>query len=575
MNFKSEGDSMRKKYLIVGGVAGGASCATRLRRLDEFAEIIIFEKTDYISISTCSIPYHLSRTIPRLENLVLMTPERFKNQYNIDVKINHEVITVNPKKKTILVKDYRDERVYEENYDYLILAPGAEALELEIPGKDKIPYFLIRNLNDVSRLTQFMSDNHVKHLTVIGGGFIGLEIVEALKSLDINVTLIESQDHILNLFDYEMAQILHKVLLDNNVQLLLDSKVKSFSENTVQLEDSKTITTDGVIFAVGINPATAFLKNTGIELDKKGYIIVNGFYQTNDQFIFAIGDAIKVRFALTNLYEPLPLASSAVKQARLVADYLNGLDVINSGFIGTNVIKVFDYTAAVTGLTENYIKKRKLNYQYETVYLAPSDKVSIMPDAHPIFMKVIYEKRTGKILGAQAIGKGLVEKRIDALSVALKFGGTVRDLQGLELGYAPPYSTVKDPVNLIGYIGDNLNRGRYKQISFMKVRELVNKHAQIIDVREKHEYENGHLIGAKNIPLSELRSRLMEIDKRKPVYVHCRTGARSYSACLILNQHGFNAINIAGGYLFLSYYEDTQRRLDNNHPNILSNPIFN
>jgi len=565
---------LRKKYLIVGGNAGGLSCATRLRRLDEFAEIIIFEKTDYIAYSTCSLPYHLSKAIPHFEELILMTPERFKKQYNVDVRTNHEVISVNPKEKVILVQDHIHKKVYEENYDYLILAPGANAIEPEIPGKEKLPYFMIRNIIDLSRLLDFINEKEVHHLTVVGGGFIGIEVVEALKTRGIDVTLVESQKHVLNLFDFEMAQIIHKVLLDNNVSLYVNTMVKEIVDGSLILDNGDTINTDGVVFAIGIRPATEFLRNTGIALDNRGYIIVNGFYQTSDSNIFAIGDAIKVRYALTNLYEPLPLASTAVKQARLVADYLNGLDVVNSGFIGTNVIKIFDYTASVTGITENYIKKRQLDYQYDVIYLAPSDRVSIIPCANIVFMKVIYEKQSGKLLGAQAIGKGLVEKRIDVLSVAIKLGATVRDLQNLELGYAPFYGTAKDPVNIAGYIGANLNQERYKQIIFTKVRDLVTSNAQIIDVREKHEFEKGHIISARNIPLSELRERIAEIDKSKPVYVHCRTGARSYSACLILRQYGFDAINIAGGYLFLSYYEDTLRRLDNNYQVIITNPNF-
>lgn len=566
---------MKKKYLVVGGVAGGASTAARLRRLDEFADIIVFEKGPHVSFSNCSLPYHVSKIVPKLENLILMTPEVFDKRYNINVRVNQEVIAVNRKEKFIEIKNLETNEIYQESYDKLILSPGAKAIFPNFPGKDEIDIFTLRNVVDIDKIMKFINSKKPKHLTVVGGGFVGIEMIENLREIGIEVTLVEAMEQILTTFDFEMVQILHKTLLDNNVKLLLNERVEKFTKNKVILESGKEITTDGVILSIGIQPMTSFLKDSGINLDARGYIEVNHNYQTNDPNIYAIGDAIKVRNALSNLIEPLPLAGPANKQGRLVADHIYGLEIDNRGYIGSSVIKLFNFTAAVTGLTERYIKRNNLNLDYEVIYLGPSDRVGIMPGAKPILMKVLFQKGSGKILGAQAIGQGMVEKRIDVIATVIKLNGNLKDLQDLELCYAPPYGTGKDPVNHAGYIGSNLNKGAYKQVRFTELQKLVEENAQIIDIREEAEFAYGHIITAKNIPMSQIRNRVNEIDKTKPVYVHCRTAQRSYNITLYLQQLGYDVYNISGSYLFISYYEDTLARLDNNRKSILTKPNFN
>ncbi len=565
---------MSKKYLIVGGVAGGASSAARLRRLDESAQVIMFDKGPYVSFSNCCLPYHVSKIVPKLASLVLMDPEKFAKQYNIEVRVNSEVISINREERYVTVKNHETSETYDEYYDALVLSPGAKAISPRFEGKDKIDIFTVRNVPDIANVMKFIDSKQPKHMTVIGGGFVGVEMAENLREIGIEVTLVEAMEQIMTTFDYEMVQILHKTLLDHGVELILKQRVSKFSENKVILENGTEIETNGVILSIGVAPMTEFLKDSGINLDDRGYILVDNNYKTNDSYIYAVGDAIKVRNALSNLIEPLPLAGPANKQGRLVADHINGQDIDNRGYIGSSVIKLFDFTGAVTGLTERYIKQRQLAIDYEVIYLGPFDRVGLMPGVKPILMKVIFEKGSGKVLGAQALGEGQVEKRIDVIATAIKFGGTVKDLQDLELCYAPPFSTGKDAVNHAGYIGNNLNRGDFKQVRFTQVRELHDKGAQIIDVREEMEYENGHIIGAKNIPMSQMRQRVNELDKSKPVYVHCRTAQRSYNITLYLQSLEYEVYNIAGSYLFISVYEDTIDRLENNRKSILTKPNF-
>ncbi len=567
--------NVKKKYLIVGGVAGGASSAARLRRLDENAEIIMFDKGPHVSFSNCCLPYHVSKIVPRLENLVLMTPEKFDKQYNIDVRVNSEVISVNRNEKYITIKNHETNETYNENYDKLVISPGAKAVFPNFEGKTEIDIFTIRNVPDIAKVTNFIAEKSPKHMTVIGGGFVGVEMVENLREIGIEVTLVEAMEQIMTTIDYEMVQPLHKTMLDHGVELLLNQRVSKFAKNKVILENGREITTDGVILSIGVKPATGFLKDSGINLDERGYILVDHNYQTNDPDIYAVGDAIKIKNALSNLIEPLPLAGPANKQGRLVADHINELPVDNRGYIGSSVIKLFNFTAAVTGLTERYIKQRNLPFNYEVIYLGPGDRVGLMPGCKPIMMKVLFEKGSGKILGAQAVGEGYVEKRIDVIATAIKFGGKVQDLQDLELCYAPPYGTGKDAVNHAGYIGSNLNRGVYKQVRYTELRDLITNNAQIIDVREENEFALGHIVTAKNIPMSQFRERLDEIDKSKPVYVHCRTSQRSYNVSLALQQLGYNVYNISGSYLFISYYEDTIDRLNANRQSIITKPNFN
>lgn len=545
-----------KKILIVGGVAGGASAATRLRRLSEDDEIIMFEKGPHVSFSNCALPYYLSGIINEADKLVLMSPEKFKAQYNIEARVSSEVTFIDRKNKEIEVKNYLTGEVYRESYDKLILSPGAKPIVPSISGIDKVNIFTIRNVVDIDKLNRFVKELDAKEVVVIGGGFIGVEAAENLREAGYNVSLIEAMNQILKPFDYDMVQILHKEIYDKGINLIVGDKVESFEENKVVLNSGKKVKANAVVMAIGVSPEITLAKEAGLEIGVTGAIKVDSNYKTSDEDIYAVGDVIEVYNALTHSMTKISLAGPALKQARSVADHINGKKSLNKGYIGSSAIKVFDYNAAATGLNEGLIKSLNMNINYDIVRLITNDKVGIMPDAKPIHFKLIYEVPTGKILGAQAIGIGDVAKRVDIVATLIKLGGTVEDLKDLELCYAPPYSTAKDVVNYAGYIASNLLNGDFKQVNVDKVRGLVENNAYIIDVREIREFENGHIKGAKNIPLSQLRERVNEIPKDVPVYLHCRTGQRSYNATLALQNLGYNnTYNVTGSFLGLSYYE--------------------
>ncbi len=545
-----------KKILIVGGVAGGASAAARLRRHSEEDRIIMFEKGPHVSFSNCCLPYHLSGVVAEADNLVLMSPEKFLSQYKIEARISNEVMNIDREKKEVTVKNHATGEEYTESYDKLILSMGARPIVPRIPGIEMVNTFTVRNVVDIDRLNKFVKSMDKKNVTVIGGGFIGVETVENLREAGYNVTLVEAANQIMKIFDYDMVQILHKELHDKGVNLIVGDKVNSFEKDTVVLESGKKIEAQAVVLAIGVAPETDLAVRAGIELGKTGAIKTNQNYMTNDKDIYAVGDAIEVYSPLFNDYFKLSLAGPAQKQARGVADHINGMRIDNRGYIGSSVIKVFDYNGASTGLTEATIKDRKLNITYDTVQMIPNDRVGLMPTSQPAHFKLIYEVPTGRVLGAQAIGKGEVCKRIDVIATVIKFGGTIDDLKDLELCYAPPFGTAKDVTNFAGYIATNLLNDDFKQVHFTEVRELVEKGAFIIDVREKDEYELSHIEGALNIPLSEIRERLEEVPKDRPVYLHCRSGQRSYNACLLLKHMGFdNIFNISAGYMGISFFE--------------------
>ncbi|WP_066894462.1 FAD-dependent oxidoreductase [Clostridium nigeriense] len=547
---------MMKKILIVGGVAGGASAATRLRRLSEEDNIIMFEKGPHVSFSNCALPYHLSGLIDEADKLVLMSPEKFKAQYNIEARVNSEVVSIDRKNKEIEVKNYLTGEIYKESYDKLILSPGAKPIVPNIKGLDKVNVFTIRNVVDIDKLNRFVKELNAKDIAVIGGGFIGVEAAENLREAGYNVSLIEAMNQILKPFDYDMVQILHKEMYDKGINLIVGDKVENFEENKVVLSSGKKVNAKAVVMAIGVSPEITLAKEAELEIGVTGAIKVDSNYKTSDDDIYAVGDAIEVYNALTHSMTKLSLAGPALKQARSVADHINGKKGINKGYIGSSAIKVFDYNAASTGLNEGLIKALDMNINYDIVRLITNDKVGIMPDAKPLHFKLIFEVPTGKVLGAQAIGLGDVAKRVDVIATIIKLGGTVEDLKDLELCYAPPYSTAKDVVNYAGYIASNILSGDFKQVNVDKVRELVESNAYIVDVREVREFENGHIKGAKNIPLSELRERVNEIPKDIPVYLHCRTGQRSYNATLALQNLGYkNIYNITGSFLGLSFYE--------------------
>lgn len=563
-----------KKVLIIGGVAGGASTAAKLRRHSEEDRIIMFEKGPHVSFSNCGLPYHLSGMISEVEKLVLMSPQKFLAQYNIEARVNSEVIEIDRKNKEVVVKDGVTKKTYRESYDKLVLSMGAKPIVPKFEGLDSVNVFTIRNVVDINRLNLFVKERKDKKITVIGGGFIGIEAAENLREAGYEVTLIEAADQILKIFDYDMVQRLQKEMYDKGVELIVGDKVEKFKKNCVVLESGKVIISEVVVLAIGVAPDTELAVKAGIELGKTGAVKTDNNYMTNDRDIYAVGDMIEVYSPLFNDYFKLSLAGPAQKQARAVADHINGRVVDNRGYIGSSVIKVFDFNGASTGLTESLIKARGMSLNYETIEIIPSDKVGLMPNANPMYFKLIFEVPTGRVLGAQAIGKGNVDKRIDVIASVIKFGGTIEDLKDLELCYAPPFGTAKDVVNFGGYVASNVLERRFKQEHFSKVRELLEAGECIIDIREKGEYAEGHLKGVPNIPLSELRERVNEIPKDRTVYLQCRSGQRSYNACLLLQNLGYtNVVNVTGGILGISMYEYFNDKTKNREP-ILTKYFF-
>ena len=547
---------MSKKIVIVGGVAGGASSAARIRRLDESAEIIMFEKGPHVSFSNCSLPFHLSGIVEDHEDLVLMKPDQFYNEYRIDARVFNEVTSIDRKNKEVHVKNVVTGEEYRETYDKLILSPGARPIVPPFEGMDEVNVFTVRNVVDIARLQAFITDNKCKEVTVIGGGFIGIEVAENLQMAGYNVTIIEAMDQIMRPFDYDMVQILHKEIHDKGIKLILGDKVAKFEKDTTVLESGRKVYSEAIVMSIGVSPETSLAKDAGLEIGKTGAIKVNQNFRTNDEDIYAVGDAIEVYNRILHSQSKLSLAGPAQKQARAAADHIYGRPANNSGVIGSSVIQIFDYNGASTGLTEGLIKATNMQIEYDTVMIIPNDKVGIMPDSEPLHFKLIFEVPTGRILGAQAIGKGNVDKRIDVIATVIKFNGSLEDLKDLELCYAPTFGTARDVVNFAGLVGLNILHSVFKQVHVHEVRELVESGAYIIDVRNKEEYDESHIKTAVNIPLCEIRDRIDEIPRDKPVYLHCRTSQRSYNALMALQQLGFDNIwNISGSFMGLSFFE--------------------
>lgn len=542
------------KYVIVGGVTGGAGTAARLRRLDEKAEILLFEKGPHVSYSNCSIPYRLSETVNQTDALILNTPQSFLGTYNIEVRVSSQVISIDRKGKKVLVKDLVNDREYEETYDKLILSPGAEPVVPPIKGIEDANLFTIRNVEDISRFYSFIKQKNAKKISVVGGGFIGVEVAVNLREAGYQVAMVEAMPQILRTFDYDMVQILQKEMLDKGVDLIVDDSVVAFEKSDLILKSGRRVEGDAVVMSVGVRPETSLAADCGLELNQRGAIKVDANYCTIDPDIYAVGDAIEVYNAITHKPMMLQLAGPAQKQARQAADHIYGRMVRNTGYIGSSCIKVFDYNAASTGLTAAQCEQEGITYDY--VYLLPMDKVSLMPDSQILHYKLIYEVPTGRVLGAQAISKGEAAKRVDIVATLIKFNGTVDDLRDLELCYAPPFSTPKDAGNIAGLVADNLLQGAFRQVHVDQVRNLVETGAYILDVRPEIMYNQAHLKNAVNIPLSQLRSRLDEIPKDRPVYVHCRIGQSSYNAVMALQGNGFNNVyNVSGGFLGICSYE--------------------
>ena len=546
---------MNKRILIIGGVAGGASVAARARRLDAGAEIIMFERGPHVSFSNCSLPYYLSGVVGNSDALLMMSPEKFKKSYDIDARVNSEVTAINRDKKTIEIKNTLTGDVHEEAYDVLVMAPGASPVKpRSIGGIDGKNVYTVRNVADIVHLKAGLEAAGAENTAVIGGGFIGIEVAENLAKAGKKVTVVEAMNQILAPFDYDMVQMLHKELLDNGVSLIVEDGVKTIEEKQITLASGKTVPVDAVILAIGVAPETGLAKAAGLEIGETGGILVDHNYRTSDKNIYAVGDAIEVFDRMTGKPSRLALAGPALRQARAAADAMYGIPDDNRGVIGSCALRVFGLNAAATGLNER--NARRAGIPCDSVYVIPGDKVGIMPGSAPMHFKLVFEVPTGRILGAQAIGRGNVDKRVDVIAAMVSMNGTIRDLKNLELCYSPVFGTARDVVNQAALVAENILYGRFRQVPVTQVRSLVEEQAFIVDVREKGEYEAGHLKGAVNIPLSELRERTDEIPKDRPVYLHCRSSQRSYNALMALQGRGYeNVVNISGSFLGICLYE--------------------
>ena len=564
---------MSKRVLVVGGVAGGASTAARVRRLDEFAEIVMFEKGPFVSFSNCALPFHLSGIVEEADNLVLMTPEVFHKQYNITAKVNHEVIEIKPDKKQVVVKNTVTGELTEETYDELMLSPGANPiLPSSIKGIGSDHVFTVRNVPDIDGIHRYMNDHNIKDVAVVGAGFIGIEVAENLREAGKNVTIIEASNQVMAPFDHDMAQILHKEIIDNGVDLVLSDGMKEIFGDHVVLASGRKVVAKAVIMAIGVTPEVELAKQAGLEIGVTGGIKVNHHYQTSAPHVYAVGDAIEVTHFITQKPTRLTLAGPAQRQARAAADHMYGRTYRNTGVIGSSVIQCFNMNAASTGLNEKDCQKEGIAYQ--TAYVIPKDKVGLMPNARPLFFKLIFADPSGQLLGAQAMGEGNVDKRIDIIASLIMKHGNLEDLKELELSYSPLFGTAKDVVNMAALVGLNVLNGEYKQVPVTEIRELQESDAFIIDAREAWEFEEGHIKGAVNIPFSEFRNRLDEIPKDEPVYVHCLSSQRSYNMVKALNMRGFdNAYNLMGSFLGLSMYEYFTDKTEGREP-IVTNYRF-
>jgi NADPH-dependent 2,4-dienoyl-CoA reductase/sulfur reductase-like enzyme/rhodanese-related sulfurtransferase/TusA-related sulfurtransferase len=541
-----------KTVVIIGGVAGGASAAARLRRLNEQVEIIVIEKGPYVSFANCGLPYYVGHVIKYREQLELMTPKDFLDRFNINIKINHEAISIEKDKKIVNVKNLETGQNLNLSYDYLILSPGASPIIPPFKGLEEVPFFTLRSIPDSVNIKEFAENNKVKHATIIGGGYIGLEMAENLRARGIRVKIVEMLDQVLSPLDKEMAQFVHQELILNGVCLQLGDAVDSFkcdenNHNFVIPKSGKKIETDMIILAIGVKPENKLAKDAGIEIGPKGHIMVNQHMLTSDPNIYAVGDVVQVKQLQTQDFTAIPLAGPANKQGRIAADNIAGRNSIYKGVLGASVLKVFDLSVAFVGLNERQVKA--LNYNYEKVYLHPNNHAGYYPGAFPIAMKLIFEVPSGKILGVQAVGGMGTEKRIDVISTVIKFGGTVFDLEELELSYAPPYGSAKDPVNMAGFIASNVLKGDMPVWQWHDLEEITKNNSFLLDVRTPEEFEIGTIKDAHNINDLELRSRLDEIPQEKSIYVFCEVGFRGYLATRLLMQNGYKKVyNLTGGY---------------------------
>lgn len=553
------------KVVIIGGVAGGATAAARLRRLDEQAEIVVFERSGYVSYANCGLPYYIGGVIEDPEALTLQTPESFFSRFRVTMKVRHEATALHPERKTVSVKNLETGEEFEEPYDKLLLSPGAKPTQPRLPGVGLEKLFTLRTVEDTFRIKDYIRQNHPRSAVLAGGGFIGLELAENLRELGMEVTIVQRPKQLMNPFDPDMAAFIHSEVRANGVKLALGYTVEGFQERDggvdVLLKDNAPLHANMVVLAIGVTPDTALAKEAGLELGLKGSIVVNSRMETSLPDIYAVGDAVQVRHSVTGQDVLLSLAGPANKQGRIAADNICGGDSRYLGSQGSSVLKVFGMTAAVTGVSETNAKKAGLDA--DAVVLSPMSHAGYYPGGKLMTMKVIFEKETFRLLGAQIVGYEGVDKRIDVLAAAIHAGLTAIRLKDLDLAYAPPYSSAKDPVNMAGFLIENLAKGVVKQFRIEDVGGLPRDGSvTLLDARTPQEYAAGHIEGFRNIPVDELRQRLEEIAPGKPVYVICQSGLRSYIACRILAGHGYEAHNFSGGFRFYDAVANDRRLIE-------------
>ena len=541
------------KVVIVGGVAGGATAAARIRRLDEKAQIVVFERSGYISYANCGLPYYIGDVITDAEELTLQSPESFYSRFRVDMRVHHEVTEIHPEKRTVSVKNLKTGEEFEESYDKLILSPGANPTQPRFSGADLDKVFTLRTVEDTLRIKNYINENHPKSAVLAGGGFIGLELAENLRELGMDITVVEYAKQLMSPFDSDMAAFIHNEMRKHGVKLVLGRAVEGFEEKDggvdVMLKDEAPLHADMVVLAIGVTPDTSLAKEAGLELGIKGAIVVNDRMETSVPDIYAAGDAVQVKNSVTGDDALISLAGPANKQGRIIADNICGLDSRYKGSQGSSVIKVFDMTAALTGINERTAKATGIDA--DTVILSPMSHAGYYPGGKVMTIKVIFEKDTYRLLGAQIVGYDGVDKRIDVLATAIRAGLKATDLKDLDFAYAPPYSSAKDPVNMAGFMIDNIAKGVLKQWHLEDADKLpCDGSVTLLDTRTVGEYTQGHIEGFKNIPVDELRERLDEVEKDKPVYVICQSGLRSYIASRILEGNGYTAYNFAGGFRF-------------------------
>jgi len=534
------------KTIIIGGVAGGASAAARLRRLKENDEIIILERGDYISFANCGLPYFIGGEITDRNMLTLQTPESFRKRFNIDVRVKSEAVKISPDSHTVTVRNVDTGEEYEEFFDKLILSPGAEPIRPNISGVESPHVFTLRNIPDTMKIKGFIDNNKPKKAVVVGGGYIGVEMAENLVNAGLEVSIVELADHLIAPLDADMAADVHRYIRSKGVKLFLNNGVMEITDNKVVLQNG-SIEADMVIMSVGVHPETSLAKECGIVLNSRGSIIVNSRMQTNYPDIYAVGDAVEVKDFVSGSASFIPLAGPANKQGRIAADNIAGIPSKYSGTQGSAVLKLFGMTVATTGLNEKRAAAESIDY--DKTYTYSASHASYYPNATNMSIKVLWDKKNYKLLGAQIVGFDGVDKRMDVLATAILFGAKVTDLKELELCYAPPFGSAKDPVNMAGFVAENVINGTVKQFFWHDVENLPRDGSvTLLDVRTKTEISRGMIDGFVNIPLDTLRDNLDKLPKDKPVYVHCHSGLRSYIACRILSGNGYDCYNLAGGW---------------------------